>query len=141
MKKELEIEGTAFRETEAYLKKKQTALSKEVQTWMTRYETDTEEQERILEGLKESRAADLIKLNDYTEREAKELEEKERREEAARQKAAAERARRLEEERNLWAATKCQALWRGYLLRKGASAGGKKGKKGKGGGAKGKKKK
>ena len=48
------------------------------------------------------------------------------------------RLRRAEEERNLWAATKCQALWRGYLMRKAAAGGGKKGKKGKG---KGKKKK
>ena len=45
---------------------------------------------------------------------------------------AADRLRRQEEERNLWAATKVQALWRGYLLRKAAAGGGKKGKKGKG---------
>ena len=43
-----------------------------------------------------------------------------------------ERARRLDEERNLWAATKCQALWRGYQQRQAAAGGGKKGKKGKG---------
>ena len=87
--------------------------------------------EKILEQLKESRAADLIKLNDYTERESKEFEEKAKREEAARLKAEADRLRRMEEERNLWAATKCQALWRGYLSRQAAAGGGKKGKKGK----------
>jgi len=99
------------------------------------YDPDLEEQERILEQLKEQRAADLIKLNDYTERESRELEEKARREEAARQKAQAERERRQEEERNIWAATLTQALWRGYLARKAAAGGkkGKKGKKGKGG--------
>jgi len=132
VKKELEIEVTANRETEEYLKKKQSQLSKEIQVWNQQYETDIEEQDKILEALKESRAADLIKLNDYTERESKELEEKQRREEAERLKAKAERQRRLEEERNLWAATKCQALWRGYLQRKAAAGGGKKGKKGKG---------
>ena len=95
--------------------------------------------EKILEQLKESRAADLIKLNDYTERETKEREERERREEAARMKAEADRLRRAEEERNLWAATKVQALWRGYLQRKAAAGGGKKGKKGKGKGGKKKK--
>ena len=35
----------------------------------------------------------------------------------------------MEEERNLWAATKVQALWRGYLQRLAAAGGGKKGKK------------
>ena len=35
------------------------------------------------------------------------------------------------QERNLWAATRVQALWRGYLSRKAAAGGGKKGKKGK----------
>ena len=135
VKKELEIEVRANGETEDFLKKKQSHLQKEIQTWMVQYDTDIEEQERILEQLKEQRAADLIKLNDYTERESRELEEKARREEAARQKAQAERERRQEEERNIWAATLTQALWRGYLARKAAAGGkkGKKGKKGKGG--------
>ena len=70
-----------------------------------------------------------VLANDYTERESKELEERQRREEAARFKAQAERERRMEEERNLWAATKVQALWRGYLQRLAAAGGGKKGKK------------
>jgi hypothetical protein len=130
-KKELEIEVRANQESEEFLRNKQAQLSQEIQKWMEKYEEDTEEQEKILEQLKESRAADLIKLNDYTERESKELEEKQRREEAARMKAEADRVRRAEEERNLWAATKCQALWRGYLSRQAAAGGGKKGKKGK----------
>ena len=111
----------------------------EIQTWMGRYDADIEEQEKILESLKSSRAEDLVKLNDYTERESKELEEKAKRDEAARMKAEMDRLRQIEEERNLWAATRVQALWRGYLQRRAASGGGKKGKKGKGG--KGKKKK
>jgi hypothetical protein len=129
---ELEIEIGANRETEDFVKKKTQVLMKEVQIWEERYQHDLEAQDQALEALKEARAADLIKLNDYTEREAKELEEKQRREEAERLKAQAERARRLEEERNLWAATKCQALWRGYQQRQAAAGGGKKGKKGKG---------
>jgi len=133
VKKELEIETRAHHETERFLKKKQTDLQAEIQHWMGKYDEDIEEQEKILENLKEGRAADLIKLNDYTERETKEREERERREEAARMKAEADRLRRAEEERNLWAATKVQALWRGYLQRKAAAGGGKKGKKGKGG--------
>ena len=133
VKKELDIEVRANAETEEFLKRKQGQLSKKIQEWMAQYDADIEEQEKTLESLKESRAADLIKLNDYTERESKELEEKQRREESARLKAKAERERRLEEERNLWAATKVQALWRGYLQRKAAAGGGKKGKKGKGG--------
>jgi len=131
VKKELEIEVRANTETAEFLKRKQAALSAEIQKWMQKYDEDIEEQEKILEQLKESRAADLIKLNDYTERESKEFEEKAKREEAARLKAEADRLRRMEEERNLWAATKCQALWRGYLSRQAAAGGGKKGKKGK----------
>ena len=83
--------------------------------------------------------ADLIKLNDYTERYNKEMEEKARREEEERMRAEMEALRAQEEERNAWAATKVQALWRGYLTRKAASS--KGGKKGKGGKGKGKKKK
>ena len=54
-------------------------------------------------------------------------------------RAEMEALRAQEEERNAWAATKVQALWRGYLTRKAASS--KGGKKGKGGKGKGKKKK
>ena len=132
VKKELEIETRAHGETERFLKKKQADLQAEILKWDAKYQEDTEEQDRILDELKNARAADLIKLNDYTERETKEREERERREEAARMKAEAERIRRAEEEKNLWAATKVQALWRGYLQRKAAAGGGKKGKKGKG---------
>ena len=132
MKKKLEIETRAHGETERFLKKKQADLQAEILKWDSKYGEDTEEQDRILDELKNARAADLIKLNDYTERETKEREERERREEAARMKAEAERIRRAEEEKNLWAATKVQALWRGYLQRKAAAGGGKKGKKGKG---------
>ena len=93
----------------------------------------------LLDALKQSRAEDLIKLNDYTERYNKEMEEKARREEEERMRAEMEALRAQEEERNAWAATKVQALWRGYLTRKAASS--KGGKKGKGGKGKGKKKK
>jgi len=60
--------------------------------------------------------------------------------------AEAERVRLIEEERNNRAATRIQAVWRGYYQRnlangKGKKKKGKKGKKGKGGKGKGKKKK
>merc|ERR1719197_373665 len=101
---------------------------------MGRYDNDTEEQEKELETLKANRAEDLVKLNDYTERYTKEMEGKARREEEARIRAEMEALRKQEEERNTWAATKVQALWRGYLIRKASKGGkGKKGKKGKGG--------
>merc|ERR1719201_415883 len=73
-KKELEIEIRANKESEDFLRKKQSSLQLEIQKWMEKYDEDIEEQEKILEQLKESRAADLIKLNDYTERESKEFE-------------------------------------------------------------------
>ena len=59
---ELEIEVRANTETEEFLRKKQAQLSKEIQVWATQYDQDIDEQEKILEGLKEARAADLIKV-------------------------------------------------------------------------------
>ena len=132
VRKQLDIEVLANRESEEFLKRKQQLLQQEIQKWMQRYDHDTEEQEKELDTLKASRAEDLVKLNDYTERYTKEMEEKARREEEARIRAEMEALRKQEEERNAWAATRVQALWRGYLARKAAS-GGKKGKKGKGG--------
>ena len=79
-------------------------------------------------------------MSDYSERYAKEMVEKAKREEEARMRLEMEKLRLAEEERNLWVATRVQALWRGFLQRKAASGGGKKGKKGKKGG-RGKKKK
>ena len=111
----------------------------EIGNWTQRYEEDYDGLEKSLDALKQSRAEDLIKLNDYTERYNKEMEEKARREEEERMRAEMEALRAQEEERNAWAATKVQALWRGYLTRKAASS--KGGKKGKGGKGKGKKKK
>ena len=114
-------------------------LQAEIGNWNQRYEEDYDGLEKSLDALKQSRAEDLIKLNDYTERYNKEMEEKARREEEERMRAEMEALRAQEEERNAWAATKVQALWRGYLTRKAASS--KGGKKGKGGKGKGKKKK
>ena len=98
---------------------------------MQKHDADLEDQEKILESLKAKRSEDLVRLNDYSERYTRELEDKAKREEEARMKAEMERLRRKEEEANLWAATRVQALWRGYLMRKAAAGGGKKGKKGK----------
>ena len=125
VRKQLEIEVLANRESEEFLKRKVVSLQKDAGDWMQRYETDFEELEKEHETLNAQRTEDLVKLNDYTERYTKEMEEK---------------ARREEEERNTWAATTVQKLWRGHLARTGG--GGKKGKKGKKGkGGKGGKKK
>jgi len=142
VRKQLEVEVRANRESEEFLRRKQGILSQEWQTWMQKYDQDIEEQDKVLESLKASRAEDLVKLSDYSERYNKEMEDKAKREEEARMRAEMEKLRRAEEERNLWAATRVQALWRGFLSRKAAAGGGKKGKKGKKGkGGKGKKKK
>jgi len=134
LRKELEIEERANRESEEFLRRKQSQLQQEIQVWMTRYDQEVDDQEQELEKLKASRAEDLVKLHDYTERYEKEMAEKHKREEDARIRAEMEQLRRAEEERNNWAATKVQSLWRGYLARKAAAgAKGKKGKKGKGG--------
>ena len=133
VRKQLEIEVLANRESEEFLKRKVVSLQKDAGDWMQRYETDFEELEKEHETLNAQRTEDLVKLNDYTERYTKEMEEKARREEEARIREEMEALRKQEEERNTWAATKVQALWRGYLIRKASKGGGKKGKKGKGG--------
>ena len=140
VRKQLEIEVLANRESEEFLKRKVVSLQKDAADWMQRYETDFEELEKEHETLNAQRTEDLVKLNDYTERYTKEMEEKARREEEARIREEMEALRKQEEERNTWAATTVQKLWRGHLARTGG--GGKKGKKGKKGkGGKGGKKK
>jgi len=140
VRKQLEIEVLANRESEEFLKRKVVSLQKDAGDWMQRYETDFEELEKEHETLNAQRTEDLVKLNDFTERYTKEMEEKARREEEARIRAEMEALRQQEEERNTWAATAVQKLWRGHLARSGG--GGKKGKKGKKGkGGKGGKKK
>ena len=131
VRKQLEIEVLANRESEEFLKRKVVSLQKDAGDWMQRYETDFEELEKEHEALNAQRTEDLVKLNDYTERYTKEMEEKARREEEARIREEMEALRKQEEERNTWAATTVQKLWRGHLARTGG--GGKKGKKGKGG--------
>mmetsp|Transcript_50520 Transcript_50520/g.109535 ORF Transcript_50520/g.109535 Transcript_50520/m.109535 type:complete len:394 (+) Transcript_50520:429-1610(+) len=141
LRKELEIEERANRESEEFLRRKQGQLQGEIQTWMSRYDTEVEDQEKVLEALKAARAEDLVKLHDYTERYEKEMAEKAKREEEARILAEMNHLRRAEEERNNSAATRIQCAWRGHLARTAlAGSKGKKGKKGKKGG-KGKKKK
>ena len=134
VRKQLEIEVLANRESEEFLKRKVVSLQKDAGDWMQRYETDFEELEKEHETLNAQRTEDLVKLNDYTERYTKEMEEKARREEEARIREEMEALRKQEEERNTWAATTVQKLWRGHLARTGGGGKkGKKGKKGKGG--------
>lgn len=144
LRKELEIEERANRESEEFLRRKQAAMGSEITVWMNRYESEMEEHERELEALKARRAEDLVKLHDYTERYEKDMSEKAEREEEERQRVEMEAIKAVELERNSWAAIVVQAIWRGYLARQAASGGkGKKGKgaKGKGGKGKGGKKK
>lgn len=144
LRKELDIEERANRESEEFLRRKQAAMGSEITAWMNRYESEMEEHEKELEALKAKRAEDLVKLHDYTERYEKDMAEKTKREEEERQRKEIEAMRAIEFERNTRAATIVQANWRGYLARQAAGGGkGKKGKKGKGakGGKGGKKKK
>lgn len=54
LRKELEIEERAHRESGDFLRRKQSALQQDVEAWMGRYETELEELDRELEGLKAS---------------------------------------------------------------------------------------
>lgn len=134
LRKELEMEECANRESEEFLRRKQAAMGGEITVWMNRYESEMEEHEKELEALKARRAEDLVKLHDYTERYEKDMADKAEREEEERQRREMEAMRAVESERSAWAATVVQAIWRGYMARQAASGGGKgkKGKKGKG---------
>merc|ERR1719382_1081402 len=98
LRKELEIEERANRESEDFLRRKQSQLQFEIQDWMAKYDTEVEDQDKELEKLKAMRAEDLVKLHDYTERYEKEMAEKAKREEEARIRAEMEQLRRQEEE-------------------------------------------
>jgi len=126
-------------EIESYLKSHHQILEEKVEYWMEKYDVDVEKKQHELDVLKTSKANDLARLQEltqkYTEYEKVVIEDRIEKEKARR------KAEQEEEELN--AATKIQSWWRGTMVRKQlgpySKKKKKKGKKGKKSGKKGKK--
>jgi hypothetical protein len=124
-------------EVSRFLEENYSSLSEKLEYWTHKNETDTDTKQRELDGLKLSRARDLDtltkKTEEYTEYQKVVQNDRKRRD---RQRKQAQQA-----VRDMAAAVKIQAWWRGMLVRhKLGPFGSKKKGKGKGKG-KGKKKK
>lgn len=131
-------------EIESYLRTHHQALEEKVEYWMEKYDRDVEAKQHELDVLKASKANDLSRLQEltqkYSEYEKVVIEDRIEKEKIRRQAE--------QEEEELKAAINIQSWWRGVMVRKQLGPynlkkkkKGKKGKKsGKKGGKKGKKK-
>jgi len=137
----IDEEARVNSEIETYLRQHHQILEDKVEYWMNKYDRDVEQKQHELDVLKASKANDLAKLQELTQKYSdyeKVVIEDRVAKEQARRKAEQE----LEE---LKAATKLQSWWRGTMVRKQlgpySKKKKKKGKKGKKSGKKGGKKK
>lgn len=129
-------EMKCHKEVIQFLEENYTALEDKLGKWTTKNDVDTDVKQRELEKLKEDRRLDLDtltkKTDEYSEYQKVCQNDRKRRD---RQRKQAQQA-----VRDMAAAVKIQAWWRGMLVRHKLGPFAKKGKKGKGG-KKGKKKK
>ncbi|KAF4091849.1 hypothetical protein AMELA_G00041950 [Ameiurus melas] len=138
LKKKLAEEEKAHGELEAFLKNNQTSLEENLEYWMERYDTDTEDKQRELNTVKTNMSNTRAQLQDlakkYRECEQVIIEDRQEKERLRKQLEKEQLERK--------AAIKIQSFWRGTLVRKGLGPF-KKGKKSKQkkDGKKGKKKK
>ena len=127
-------------EIESYLRTHHQALEEKVEYWMEKYDRDVEAKQHELDVLKASKANDLSKLQEltqkYSEYEKVVIEDRIEKEKIRRQAE--------QEEEELKAAINIQSWWRGMMVRKQLGPYSlkkkKKGKKGKKSGKKGAKK-
>jgi len=141
LNKQMENEFRCNTEIENFLRTHHTLLEEKVEHWMDKYDNDVEKKQSELDTLKSTKASDLARLQELTEKYhdySKVVQEDKQEKERLRREAE----RELEEQK---ACTKIQAWWRGIMVRKqlGPYKVKKKGKKGKksGKGKKGGKKK
>lgn len=136
----IEIEKQVNQASRDFLDKKQNHLKSEHTNWGQRLDQDVKSKDSELEQLKTWHNRDVMKMKDLKEKVQQMLADRELRLAEERRKMEAESNQVLENERRAQAATKIQALFRGFMVRREMSGGGK-GKKGGKGAAKGKKKK
>lgn len=146
MKEELETlrykideEARVNAEIEAYLRQHHQILEEKVEYWMEKYDRDVEQKQHELDVLKASKANDLARLQELTQKYA-EYEKV-----VIEDRVEKERARRQAEQEaeEIKSAVQIQSWWRGVMVRKQlgpySKKKKKKGKKGKKSGKKGKK--
>eukprot|EP00002_Diphylleia_rotans_P018510 TRINITY_DN3582_c0_g1_i2.p1 TRINITY_DN3582_c0_g1~~TRINITY_DN3582_c0_g1_i2.p1 ORF type:complete len:392 (+),score=112.31 TRINITY_DN3582_c0_g1_i2:83-1258(+) len=125
LKKKVELETRVNNQIEEFLKRKQEKLQTKISTWNGNYEKDIEEKERNLENLRMVQANDSAKLKD-TSKKYQDVSGQL----AAERRMAMDRLEAIELDAKMhMAATKIQALWKGYRLRKQMADKKKKGKK------------
>ncbi|KAL6760996.1 hypothetical protein V8C86DRAFT_2545284 [Haematococcus lacustris] len=142
VQQQIEIESSVHAATVDFLRRLSTRLQEESIAWGQRHDSDLQSKERDLEQLKQNHMRDERRLREAEERWRQEMAKKKERENKDSEEREREDMAAMLHAKRVWAATKIQASWRGFWVRKGPSAGkkGKKGGKGKSGKKSGKKK-
>lgn len=137
----IDEEARVNSEIETYLRQHHQILDEKLEYWMEKYDRDVEQKQHELDVLKASKANDLAKLQELTQKYS-EYEKVVIEDRVAKEQARRQAEQELEE---LKSATKIQSWWRGTMVRKQlgpySKKKKKKGKKGKKSGKKGGKKK
>lgn len=137
----IDEEARVNSEIETYLRQHHQILEDKVEYWMDKYDRDVEQKQHELDVLKASKANDLAKLQELTQKYS-EYEKVVIEDRVAKEQARRKAEQELEE---LKSAVKIQSWWRGTMVRKQlgpySKKKKKKGKKGKKSGKKGGKKK
>lgn len=137
----IDEEARVNSEIETYLRQHHQILEEKVEYWMDKYDRDVEQKQHELDVLKASKANDLAKLQELTQKYS-EYEKVVIEDRVAKEQARRKAEQELEE---LKSAVKIQSWWRGTMVRKQlgpySKKKKKKGKKGKKSGKKGGKKK
>lgn len=129
LNQQIENESRCNQEIETFLKAHHTLLEEKVEYWMDKYDSDVEQKQNELDTLKSTKASDLARLQELTQKFhdfSKVVEEDRVEKERLRREAEQEL-----EEKN--ACVKLQSWWKGVMVRKqlGPYRPKKKGKKGK----------
>jgi hypothetical protein len=113
LRRRIEAEDQVNAMMTQFLEDRYGRLSQQVNEWMNRFETDTEDHSHALEALKAKKERDLVRLYDCRER-SREISE-----EIAKRKKAIELQRDIEalEKKKAAAALVIQSRWRGYQAR------------------------
>lgn len=142
LNKQIESESRCNSEIESFLRTHHSLLEEKVEHWMEKYDNDVEAKQAELDALKSTKATDLTRLQELTQR-YHEYSRVVQEDKAEKERLRKEEERELEEFR---ACVGIQSWWRGVMVRKQLGPykpkkkGKGKGKKGGKGGKKGKKK-
>ena len=116
--KKLDDTQTSNREEEVAMRKKKAKIENEVEAWISKYDQEMDEKQNEIDELmaiyneEHANLEELMRKYDSLSKNWQSiLDERARQEEIVRQK-------KLEEQRKIALATKLQAMWRGYSVRK-----------------------